>query len=79
MFKNKSPDGKLNICHQNITQLRKSKKLSQRALAEQMQLLGLDLNKNAIQKIESGQRFVTDLELKIFAQFFGVTTDSLLS
>ena len=43
-----------------------------------MQLLGIDLDKNAIQRIESGQRFVTDIELKAFAKLFNVTTDSLL-
>ena len=43
-----------------------------------MQLRGLDLNKNAIQQIESGQRFVTDIELKAFAGFFEVTTDELV-
>lgn len=41
-------------------------KLSQRGLADRMQLEGIDLDKNAIQRIESGQRFVTDIELKVF-------------
>jgi len=43
-----------------------------------MQLLGIDINKNAVQRIERSQRFVTDLELKAFAIFFKVTTDDLL-
>lgn len=78
MFQNKNDDGTLNLCGTQIAALRKEKKLSQRALADQLQLLGMDLNKNAIQKIESGQRFVTDIELKAFARFFGVTTDELV-
>ena len=53
-------------------------KLSQRALADQMQLLGIDLDKNAVQRIESGQRFVTDIELKAFASFFQVSAQTLL-
>jgi len=53
-------------------------KFSQRALADQMQLLGIDIGKNAIQQIESGERFVTDIELKVFAEFFKITTDELL-
>lgn len=53
-------------------------KTSQRLLAYWVQLKGLDLDKNAIQRIESGDRFVTDIELKVFANFFGVSTDELL-
>ena len=79
MFKNKNEDGTLNLCCQKIIIMRKGKKLSQRALADQLQLIGMDLNKNAIQQIESGQRFVTDIELKAFADFFNVTTDELVS
>lgn len=78
MFKNKNKDGTLNISGNIISELRKKLKISQRALAEKLQLEGLDLNKNAIQQIEKGQRFVTDIELKAFAKFFNVTTDDLL-
>lgn len=81
MFKNKNADGTLNLCGNcgnKIMELRKEKNLSQRALADQMQLTGMDLNKNAIQQIESGRRFVTDIELKAFANFFHVTTDELI-
>lgn len=78
MFKNKNEDGTLNISGKIIAGLRKSQNLSQRALADQLQLLGIDVNKNAIQQIESGQRFVTDIELKAFAQYFHVSADELL-
>ena len=43
-----------------------------------LQLNGLDLDKNAIQKIESGQRFVTDIELKTLAKVLNVSSDWLL-
>ncbi|MPN22861.1 hypothetical protein SDC9_170246 [bioreactor metagenome] len=79
MFKNKNEDGTLNISGKNIADLRKSQNLSQRVLAEQLQLLGIDVNKNAIQQIESGQRFVTDIELKAIAKYFNVSADELLS
>ena len=39
----------------------------------------IDLEKNAIQQIESGKRFVTDIELNALAKVFGVTTDELLT
>ena len=52
--------------------------MSQRELAQKLQLEGIDLDKNAIQRIESGKRFVTDLELKAFAKILGITADELL-
>jgi transcriptional regulator with XRE-family HTH domain len=52
--------------------------MSQRALADQLQLVGIDVDKNAVQRIESGQRFVTDIELLALARVFSVTTDELL-
>ncbi len=78
MFKNKAADGKLNISGQKMALLRNEKKMSQRALADALQDVQIDLNKNAIQKIESGNRFITDIELKAIACFFGVTSDELL-
>lgn len=81
MFKNKAADGKLNISGDKIAKLRLQLpgKISQRMLAEQLQLLDVDLEKNAIQQIESGQRFVTDIELKALAKVLGVSADELLS
>jgi len=79
MFKNKS-DGRNNLCGEKIRELRLryATKLSQRALADKMQLIGIDVDKNAIQRIECGKRFVTDIELKAFAEIFSVSTDELL-
>ena len=79
MFKNKNED-RNNICGENIRKLRLAypTKLSQRALADKMQLIGIDVDKNAIQRIECGKRFVTDIELKGFAEIFGVSLDSLI-
>ena len=79
MFKNKN-DGRNNLCGDNIRNLRLSypSKLSQRALADKMQLIGIDIDKNAIQRIEAGKRFVTDIELKGFAEIFGVSIDRLI-
>lgn len=79
MFKNKN-GGKNNLCGDNVRKLRLAypTKLSQRALADKMQLIGIDVDKNAIQRIESGKRFVTDIELKAFAEIFGVTLDKLV-
>ena len=79
MFKNKN-EGKNNLCGEKIRELRLSypTKLSQRGLADQMQLIGIDIDKNAIQRIECGKRFVTDIELKGFSEIFGVSLDHLI-
>ena len=63
MFINKTDDGFNNICGKNIADFRKQMHISQRELAEQLQLVGLDVDKNAIQRIEARKRFVTDIEL----------------
>ena len=79
MFKNKNGD-RNNISGEKIREYRlsSSEKLSQRALADKMQLLGIDVDKNAIQRIESGKRFVTDIELKAFAEIFGIGVENLI-
>ena len=79
MFKNKN-DGRNNLCGEKIRELRLAypTKLSQRALADKMQLIGIDVDKNAVQRIECGKRFVTDIELKAFSEIFGVPTDELI-
>lgn len=81
MFKNKTANGRNNICGEKIYDMRKAHipKMSQRILAEKMQIQGIDLDKNAIQRIESGDRFVTDIELKAFAIIFDTTVDNLLT
>lgn len=80
MYKNRNADGSLNLSGKKIKELRQAKRpaVSQRMLADQLQLLGLDLDKNAIQRIECGKRFVTDIELSAFAQIFDVTVDELI-
>lgn len=80
MYKNRGPNGSHNLCGRRVAELRKSMRpaVSQRGLADMLQLIGLDVDKNAVQRIESGQRFVTDIELKALAQVLGVTTEELL-
>ena len=63
MFINKNSDGLNNICGKKVYDFRKEMNISQRKLADLLQLDGLDIDKNAIQRIECGKRFVTDIEL----------------
>ncbi len=78
MFINKSTDGLNNVCGKNIARFRKQINISQRMLADALQLIGLDIDKNAIQRIESGQRFVTDIELVYFSKALKKSFEELL-
>ena len=80
MFKVKAQDGTNNISGKKIKEyrLRLPQKTSQRKLSDMLQLEGLDVDKNVIQRIESGDRFVTDIELKTIAKVLGVSYQDLL-
>lgn len=78
MFTNKTGDGRNNICGRQIAYYRKELGKSQRELADALQLLGLDVDKNAIQRIEAGKRFVTDIELVYLAKALNVSYEDLL-
>ena len=56
MFTNKTDDGRNNLCGMRVTMYRKQMNKSQRELADALQLLGLDVDKNAVQRIEAVQR-----------------------
>ena len=61
MFINKASDGANNRIGEKLTKKRKEIMLSQKKFADRLQLLGLDVDKNAIQRIECGKRFVTSI------------------
>ena len=77
MFINKTKTGRNNICGEQIAIFRKEMRISQRELADRLQLIGLDVDKNAIQRMESGQRFITDIELTYIASVLGRTIGEL--
>ena len=79
MFINKTAEGLNNVCGKNISKFRIKLKISQRKLADRMQLVGIDIDKNAIQRIECGKRFVTDIEIIAFAKVFNITYEDLLN
>ena len=52
--------------------------MTQKALAEQMQLRGHEFSDLTILRIEHGTRFVPDYEVVALANFFNVSTDYIL-
>ncbi|MCQ2385597.1 MAG: helix-turn-helix domain-containing protein [Clostridia bacterium] len=79
MFTNKAKDLTNNLCGKNVAAFRKAMGISQRALADTLQLLGLDVDKNAIQRIESGKRFVTDIELVFLSRALHCSLQDLVN
>ena len=72
-------DGKSkNIIGNKLRQLRTDAGLTQKALAEKLQLEGLECSDLTILRIEKGTRLVLDVEVKIIAKFFNISTDDLL-
>lgn len=70
--------GNRNLIGKKLTELRKKNHLSQRDLANQLQLRGYDMDKNVITRIETNKRCVTDIELKALVQIFHVTYEELV-
>ena len=52
--------------------------MTQKALAEQLQLAGYEFSDLTILRIENGTRFVPDYELKALAEVLHVTYEDLL-
>jgi len=67
-----------NLIGKKVKQLRIDLNLSQRALAEKLQIAGYDINDLTILRIEKQTRFVSDYEVFALAKFFNVSADYLL-
>lgn len=72
-------DGKKNICGERLREARVIKRWRQEDLATQIQLKGINMERDSISRIEIGTRFVSDFELKVFAEVLGVSINWLLN
>ena len=77
IYWDKSTNSK-NIIGSRVKELRHSLNLSQRALAEKLQLAGYEFNDLTILRIEQGSRFVPDYEVVALADFFDLFYDYFL-
>lgn len=73
-----SPNGEKNLIQERLILLRKEHHMSQRDLARQLQLAGYDMDKNVITRIETGKRYVTDIELQALQRIFSVSYEYLI-
>ena len=67
-----------NLIGHRVKELRTDKQLSQKALAEQLQLAGYEFSDLTVLRIEQGTRFVPDYEVVALAEFFHVSCEYLL-
>lgn len=80
MRKCSKPDGNKNwVGKQRIAELRKDRGMSQNDLAIKLQNYGVDIDKNAVQLLEHGHRYVRDMELYVIAKVFGVSMEDLFA
>jgi len=68
-----------NVIGPQVKALRKKLGLTQKALAEKLQLEGYEFSDLTILRIENGSRFAADYEVKALADVFGVSTDDLFA
>lgn len=78
MPKPRSSSGKENLISDRLIELRKANNLSQKGLAQKLQLAGYDIDKSVITRIETNKRYVTDIELQALCQIFDVTYEYLI-
>ena len=73
-----SDSGRKNLISERLIELRKRHGLSQRDLARELQILGCNMDKNAITRIETQKRYVTDSEIQKICEVFHVTFEDLI-
>ena len=71
--------GEKNLISKRLIELRRQRHMSQRLLAYKLQLRGYDMDKNVITRIETQQRFVTDIEIQAFCELFHITFEELIN
>lgn len=68
----------LNVANKKIRELRIKNNLSLSALSTKLALLGIDIPKPSLHKLEKGDRIIKDYELYAFAYIFNVSIEDLL-
>lgn len=58
---------------------RLGQRITQEELAARLQALGIDIDRTAISKIETGTRPVTDIEIAAFCKALGIPVADLFS
>lgn len=68
MKKSKITNNVYNICGKNIKKIRKEQKITQDELCARMQVMGYQISRSDISKLENSKKFITDFELEGFSK-----------
>lgn len=69
---------KLNVVGSVIREYREKCHLSQAELSAKLLLLGIDIPKNSVQRLECGDRAIRDFELAGISKVLGISSNLLL-
>jgi transcriptional regulator with XRE-family HTH domain len=69
---------RLNLCGEQVRQIRQERGLSIAQLQEMLVQCGLDLDHTDLDMLEHGQRAVSDIELASLSQVLAVSPDQLV-
>ena len=78
MNNNKKFNKDLNVIGSKIRFYREKQNLSQAQLSAKLELLGISIPKNSIQRLECNNRIIKDFELAGISKVLNISTDMLL-
>ena len=73
MKKSKINNNIYNVCGKNIKNIRKEQKVTQDELCARMQVMGYQISRSDISKLENGKKFITDFEIVGFSKALKVS------
>ncbi len=73
MKKSKINNNIYNVCGKNIKKIRKEQKVTQDELCARMQVMGYQISRSDISKLENGKKFITDFEIVGFSKALKVS------
>ena len=73
MKKSKITNNIYNVCGKNIKKIRKEQKVTQDELCARMQVMGYQISRSDISKLENGKKFITDFEIVGFSNALKVS------
>ena len=76
-IKDDAAASKMNLCGGNIRTERIAAHLTQKQLSEKLETMAIYVCRGSVSRIESGERIVTDIELRAIAEILNVSIESL--
>ncbi len=79
MYQSNTYNDRLNVTGQKIKELRMKNNLSLSGLSTKLALMGIDITKPSLHKLENGERVLRDYEIFALAHIFRVPMEDLFS